>query len=388
MSKQNILDNKENLGSTVKQKLNNDRVATIDMCAKDASINPIMISARPVSVSVQPLKSTNSIPAIPKSETQNVSKNKAAIATAPIPNKSDCEEVTNTNNDIEETVKTKTDKKGNRAWCLDDFEIGRPLGRGKFGNVYLAREKMSKYVIALKVLFKSQIQESNVEHQVRREIEIQSHVRHPNILRLYGYFHDGARIYLILEYAPGGTLYNEMRSQPLKRFGESKSASYINCLASALEYLHERDVIHRDIKPENLLLGHNEELKIADFGWSVHEPNSMRTTLCGTLDYLPPEMVQGKPHTKNVDLWSLGVLCYELLVGRAPFLATGYDDTYRKIVRGDYKLPDHVSHAAANLISKLLVLDPHNRLPLTKVRKHPWIVIHTQPQKKEVKKRN
>lgn len=269
-------------------------------------------------------------------------------------------------------------KEPKKVWSLSNFDIGRPLGRGKFGNVYLAREKESKFVVALKVLFKQQIQESQVEHQVRREIEIQSHLRHPHILRLYGYFHDDARIYLILEYAPKGTLFKELQAQPLKRFDERQSAIYVKSLASALQYLHERDVIHRDIKPENLLLGHKGDLKIADFGWSVHEPNSMRTTLCGTLDYLPPEMVQGKPHTKNVDLWSLGVLCYELLVGRAPFLATEYDDTYKKIIKVDYKLPDHVSKAAAHFISKLLVLNPQQRLPLDQVLMHPWITAYAQ----------
>lgn len=175
------------------------------------------------------------------------------------------------------------------SWELSNFDIGRPLGRGKFGNVYLAREKDTKFVVALKVLFKKQIQLDKVEHQVRREIEIQSHLRHPNILRLYGYFHDATRIYLILEYAPEGTLYKELNSQPNKRFNENRTAVYILALADALSYLHERDVIHRDIKPENLLLGHRGVLKIADFGWSVHEPNSSRTTLCGTVDYLPPE---------------------------------------------------------------------------------------------------
>lgn len=165
-------------------------------------------------------------------------------------------------------------KKKAGAWQLSNFDIGRPLGRGKFGNVYLAREKDTKFVVALKVLFKKQIQRDNVEHQVRREIEIQSHLRHPNILRLYGFFHDPTRIYLILEYAPKGALYKELQSQPNKRLNEPRTAGYILSLADALIYLHERDVIHRDIKPENLLLGHNGELKIADFGWSVHEPNS------------------------------------------------------------------------------------------------------------------
>jgi len=252
------------------------------------------------------------------------------------------------------------------------------LGRGKFGNVYLAREKESQFVVALKVLFKRQIGESNVEHQVRREIEIQSHLRHPHILRLYAYFHDDVRIYLILEYAPQGTLFNALQAQPLKRFDERQSATYIQALCSALLYLHERDIIHRDIKPENLLLGHKGVLKIADFGWSVHEPNSMRMTLCGTVDYLPPEMVQGKPHTKNVDLWSLGVLCFELLVGHAPFYSKVYDETYKKILKVDYKLPEHISKAAAHLISKLLVLNPQHRLPLDQVMVHPWILAHTQ----------
>lgn len=177
-------------------------------------------------------------------------------------------------------------------WELSNFDIGRPLGRGKFGNVYLAREKDSKFVVALKVMFKKQIQINKVQHQVRREIEIQSHLRHPNILRLYGYFHDTCRIYLILEYAPKGALYKELQNAPNKRFDEKRTAGYVLSLADALSYLHERHVIHRDIKPENLLLGHNGELKIADFGWSVHEPNSARTTLCGTVDYLPPESMK------------------------------------------------------------------------------------------------
>uniref|UniRef100_T1GM19 Aurora kinase n=1 Tax=Megaselia scalaris TaxID=36166 RepID=T1GM19_MEGSC len=251
------------------------------------------------------------------------------------------------------------------------------LGKGKFGNVYLAREKESKFVVALKVLFKKQVFADNVEHQVRREIEIQSHLRHPHILRLYGYFHDNERIYLILEYAPEGTLFKELQKQPNRRFPEKQTAIYIKSLASALIYLHEKEVIHRDIKPENLLLGHKKDLKIADFGWSVQEPNSRRHTLCGTVDYLSPEMVSGKTHTKSVDIWCLGVLMYELLVGYAPFVNQDIKETYRKILRLDYKLPDFVSKAAAHLLGKLLVVNPEERLPLERVMIHPWIKAHT-----------
>ncbi|KAJ1525141.1 hypothetical protein ONE63_009977 [Megalurothrips usitatus] len=265
----------------------------------------------------------------------------------------------------------KSDKQ--RTFTLSDFDIGRALGKGKFGNVYLAREKSSKFIIALKVLFKSQLQKANVEHQLRREIEIQAHLRHPNILRLYGYFHDDQRVYLILEYAPNGELFRALQAQPLKRFDELRTAAYIQQLADALHYCHLKKVIHRDIKPENLLLGAKGELKIADFGWSVHAPSSRRDTLCGTLDYLPPEMVQGRPHDHKVDLWSLGVLCYEFLVGKPPFEAETYEETYARISRAQYSFPDHVSQDAKDLISSLLQINPNNRLSLEGVLSHPWI---------------
>ena len=112
------------------------------------------------------------------------------------------------------------------------------------------------------------------------------------MLRLYGYFFDQTRIYLILEFAAKGELYKEL--QKCGHFDEKRSAKYIKSLAAALDYCHSKHVIHRDIKPENLLLDLHGNIKIADFGWSVHAPHSRRTTLCGTLDYLPPEMIEGK----------------------------------------------------------------------------------------------
>ncbi|GLJ43502.1 hypothetical protein SUGI_0904400 [Cryptomeria japonica] len=264
------------------------------------------------------------------------------------------------------------------CWTLDDFDIGRPLGKGKFGNVYLAREKKSKYVVALKVLFKSQLQQSQVEHQLRREIEIQSHLRHPNILRLYGYFYDKDRVYLILEYAPRGELYKEL--QRCRCFSEKRAATYIASLARALLYCHQKHVIHRDIKPENLLVGLKGELKIADFGWSVHTFHK-RKTLCGTLDYLPPEIIENKEHDTAVDIWSLGILCYEFLYGVPPFEAKKHDDTYRRICQVDLKFPPTpvVSAAGKDLICQILVKNSSQRLPLQKLLQHPWIVQNDDP---------
>lgn len=262
-------------------------------------------------------------------------------------------------------------------WRLQDFEIGRPLGKGKFGNVYLAREKKSKFVIALKVMFKSQLQSNNVEHQLQREIEIQSHLRHPHILRLYGYFHDDTRVYLILEYAPRGELYKELTKA--KMFDDKQSAAYIYQVCDALKYCHSKKVIHRDIKPENILIGANGMLKIADFGWSVHAPSSRRATMCGTMDYLPPEMIENNVYDEKVDLWAVGILIYEFLVGRPPFEASTPSATYDRIRRVDLRFPAHVSDDAKDLISRLLQKDPKQRPTIEEVMTHPWVTKNMEP---------
>lgn len=261
-------------------------------------------------------------------------------------------------------------------WTLADFEIGRPLGKGKFGNVYLAREKKSKYIVALKVLFKSQLIKGQVEHQLRREIEIQSHLRHKNILRMFGYFHDETRIYLILEYAARGEMYKFLQKQPHGRFTEKAASKFIDQMADALRYCHSKKVIHRDIKPENLLLDFEGNLRISDFGWSVHAPSSRRATMCGTLDYLPPEMIEGHAHDDKVDLWALGILCYEFVCGCPPFETQSNQQTYRRILAVDIQWPPHLSMEVRDLIGKLLKKNPEERLPLDDVLKHPWVMHH------------
>ncbi|KAE9556186.1 hypothetical protein FO519_000674 [Halicephalobus sp. NKZ332] len=258
-----------------------------------------------------------------------------------------------------------------KQWNLEDFDIGRPLGKGKFGSVYLAREKQMKYIVALKILFKSQLLKSNVAHQLIREIEIQCHLNHPNILKMYNYFTDNKKIYLILEYALGGELYKVLQDNG--KFSEKTAGRYVYQVADALNYCHSKDVIHRDIKPENILIGANGELKLADFGWSVHAPSSKRQTMCGTMDYLPPEMVNGAAHDKRVDYWAVGVLTYEFLVGNPPFESSSQNDTYSNIRHVRYSFPNHVSKDPQDLIRKLLVLNPDNRLDFEGVMNHFWV---------------
>ncbi|XP_023586781.1 aurora kinase B isoform X5 [Trichechus manatus latirostris] len=230
-----------------------------------------------------------------------------------------------------------------RPFTIDDFEIGRPLGKAIS-------------------LWPSRL--------------LCTSPRHPNILRLYNYFYDRRRVYLILEYAPRGELYKDL--QKSRTFDEQRTATIMEELADALMYCHGKKVIHRDIKPENLLLGLRGELKIADFGWSVHAPSLRRKTMCGTLDYLPPEMIEGRTHNEKVDLWCIGVLCYELLVGNPPFESASHNETYRRIVKVDLKFPPSVPTGAQDLISKLLKHNPSERLPLAQVSAHPWVRAHSR----------
>lgn len=269
-----------------------------------------------------------------------------------------------------------------REWCLDDFELARPLGKGQFGRVYSMRERRTGFIVAMKVLLKSELLKANMENQLRREIDIQSNLKHKHILRLDTFFHDETRVYLVLEYAPQGELYRQLKK--VRTFPEWRASKYIYELATALAYLHRKHVIHRDIKPENLLLGCNGEIKISDFGWSVHAPSSRRNTMCGTLDYLPPEMVEGRSHSSHVDLWSLGVLCYEFLVGHPPFEAkdeaaedtNDRESTFRRIAKVELTIPDHLSDDAKDLIRKLLQRNPDQRLALERVMLHPFITRH------------
>ncbi|KOC62259.1 Aurora kinase B [Habropoda laboriosa] len=259
-------------------------------------------------------------------------------------------------------------------WSLNDFEIGAPLGRGKFGRVYLAREKTTEYMVALKTLYKVELMKGRVEKQVMREIEIQTHLRHPHILQMLTYFHDPKRIYLVLEFAARGELYKELIRQPNKRFNEHLSAKYTYQVADALEYCHRNNVIHRDIKPENLLLTYEGNVKLADFGWSVHAPSSKRNTLCGTLDYLPPEMVTGQTYDIYVDHWCLGILCYEFLVGSPPFLSETQQETYIKIKSLNIQWPEQITPGAKDLISKLIKRKSSERISMAAVKRHFWIL--------------
>jgi len=163
--------------------------------------------------------------------------------------------------------------------------------------------------------------------------------------------------------------------QTEKNLRESEAAGYVYQLCNALNYLHTKRVIHRDIKPENILIGKYSILKLADFGWSAESTSTCkRTTLCGTLDYLPPEMLNGNGYDEKIDLWCLGVLTYEMIIGKPPFDSQTQHETIRMIRSIELTFPTGTSPDLRDLITKLLRRNPTDRLPLKDVAQHVWIL--------------
>jgi len=265
-------------------------------------------------------------------------------------------------------------------WTLDDFEVGCKLGAGQFGHVHLVREKQSKAVAVLKVMQKRRIERLHVQRHIVHEINIQGHLRHAGVLRLFGFFWDTQKLYLLLEHAPGGSLRDLMEKQADRRFTQQDAAGSARQVANAVAYLHRVHVIHRDVKSLNILVGRRGRLKLADFGWAVHMlPGDRRWTLCGTLDYLPPEMVHvTRGHGFGVDVWALGILTYELLYGEPPFTARTPQDTYRRILDASPEFPEVSPHSrpselAQEFIRHLLQRDQDDRPAMEGVVAHAWL---------------
>lgn len=234
-------------------------------------------------------------------------------------------------------IKTGEEKK-QKSWRKEDFALSKPLGSGRFGTVFKGVEKASKIPVAIKEMKKKFIQKHNFIHQLRREVEIQYRLNHPNILKLYGYFHDINSVFMVQELAEGGCLYDHLQTKGKLELEEIRRLGFQ--LLSALYYLQERKVIHRDIKLENILLDKHNNPKLSDFGWAVHAPLQPRSSFCGTILYLSPEMVQKEKYSFKVDVWSLGVLLFEVRAGTPPFYGQNNLETFELIKTKPTAKPD------------------------------------------------
>lgn len=256
------------------------------------------------------------------------------------------------------------------------YTLSSELGRGATSIVYRCEEKQSQKAFALKVLKKT------IDKKiVRTEIGVLLRLSHPNIIQLKEIFETDTDIALVLELVTGGELFDRIVERGY--YSERDAAHVIKQILEAVAYLHENGVVHRDLKPENLLyadLSLDAPLKIADFGLSkIIDDQVTMKTVCGTPGYCAPEILRGNAYGPEVDMWSVGVILYILLCGFEPFFDPRGDQyMYSRILNCDYEFVspwwDEVSLNAKDLVSKLIVLDPHKRLSVQEALLHPWVL--------------
>jgi len=257
---------------------------------------------------------------------------------------------------------------------LEELDILSTIGTGTFGRVVLTRNKATRCYAALKVMALTQVIKLKQEDHIKSEKAILSSIHHPFVVNLCWSHKDASFLYMLMEYVPGGELFSYLRS--MGRFSSPAGNFYACEIIVALDYLHSKSIVYRDLKPENLLLDHGGHLKITDFGFAkVVEDRTW--TLCGTPEYLAPEIILSKGHNKAVDWWSLGVLIYEMLIGYPPYYAENPFGIYEKIIAGKIEWPKHIDMVAKDLIKKLLIPDRTRRLGNMKngaedIKRHKW----------------
>jgi len=255
---------------------------------------------------------------------------------------------------------------------VGNYQLGSTLGVGTFGKVKMAEHLMSGLKVAVKIINKKKMEQMNMHEKIRREINILQFLKHPHVIRLYELIDTPSDIFMVMEYVPGGELFEHIVHK--LRLREDEARRFFQQILAGVEYCHQCMVTHRDLKPENLLLDSNLHVKIADFGLS----NTMRDgeflkTSCGSPNYASPEVVSGKAYAgPEVDIWSCGVVLYALLCGSLPFDDENVPNLFRKIKHGNFTLPGHLSSEAKDLIVQMLVVDPTRRITFAQIRKHTW----------------
>eukprot|EP00927_Polykrikos_kofoidii_P070897 TRINITY_DN67267_c0_g1_i1.p1 TRINITY_DN67267_c0_g1~~TRINITY_DN67267_c0_g1_i1.p1 ORF type:complete len:681 (+),score=133.31 TRINITY_DN67267_c0_g1_i1:52-2043(+) len=257
-----------------------------------------------------------------------------------------------------------------------DFEADSGLlGEGAYAAVRKLRNRATGELAALKVVQKHPLAIRNMLPQLQREVKIQGALRHPRILRLIMCVEDEYYVYMLLEFCAGGSLRSLSCHVPMQRFPEPRAAKYFAQILQGVDFMHQCHCVHRDLKPDNILLTGHDEVKICDFGWSAEcqIEHTLRTT-CGTPNYWAPEIFEGVAQGTPVDLWALGNLVYELLVGHAPFWGNT-DELREKVLSVDLRYPPGLlSNEAINLFFCLLHREPWSRIPAGRLlAEHPWV---------------
>ncbi|XP_018647759.1 LOW QUALITY PROTEIN: kinase [Schistosoma mansoni] len=261
-----------------------------------------------------------------------------------------------------------------------DFQVFELLGRGGFAQVYRAKSTITGQEVAIKMIDKKGMLQHRLANRVRREVEIHSRLKHPSILELYTCFEDENYVYLVLEICHNGELQTYIRQNgPVT---EDTARHYLKQLISGLLYLHSHNIIHRDLTLANLLLTKDMKVKIADFGLATKiEPGEDHKTMCGTPNYISPEVASHNQQGLETDVWSLGCMFYTLIVGHPPFDTREVRSTLNRVLAVDYELPSTLSAEAADLINSLLRREPQERLKLKAIIQHPFMLKKSRPQR-------
>ena len=274
--------------------------------------------------------------------------------------------------------KINYDKKydiNNFSKVIEDI-FPKQLGSGSFGRVFLVSHNETKQLFAQKVIDKRKLLMSYGKLDIiYNEINIHSKLDHENIIKLYNFNEDNENINIIMEYAPNGNLY-DLITKEKTGFSEYKAFEYFIQVVNAVYYLQNNNIIHRDIKPENILIGDDNKIKLCDFGWAKELTLENRSTFCGTVEYMDPEIVGSENYDYGVDIWSLGILLYELLYGHSPFKANTNKNVILNIKSHELNFDDTnktVSKSCKDLIQKILNNNPQKRYKIKDILDHPFV---------------
>jgi len=267
---------------------------------------------------------------------------------------------------------SSTPRKTRGAKSIGHYVLMKTIGEGTFGKVKLGTHILTGERVAVKVLEKERIVDIADVERVAREIHILKLIRHPHIIQLYEIIETPRQLYLIMEYASGGELFDYIVAHGKAQ--EPEACRFLHQILAGVEKVHAMRVVHRDLKPENLLLDDRKDIKIVDFGLSnTYQESQLLQTACGSPCYAAPEMIAGRRYVPSmVDIWSCGVILFALVCGYLPFEDQNHAELYKKILNAEYEIPNSVSKEVADLISGMLTTDPTRRMNLNDIRQHPW----------------
>lgn len=253
------------------------------------------------------------------------------------------------------------------------YKFGRKLGEGTFSEVFLCEHLLSNQKVAIKVLEKSKIITENDCKRTKLEIEIMHRVRHPHIIQLYEIHESEENLFIVMEFASGGELYDYIVSK--EKLSEEEAGNFFYQLITAIEYLEKAGICHRDIKPENILLDSKKNLKLIDFGLGTfYKKGEFLDMACGSPCYAAPEIVSRKEYSgEKIDIWSAGVTLFAMICGYLPFDEEELGILYKKILDGSYEIPEGVSEDARDIISKILLAEPKFRPGCSQILNHSFV---------------